>query len=321
MPRCASVGAKTRSAKEAIEFGGMMNTIKKSRISFVILAAICAVVLCFSMSACVLGDYTPAKKEAQLKTPDILENGKLKVGVDFGNPPMAGETSKPSGIDVDVASAIADDLGLEVEFVDVGTSPDLALSNKKADIVMGVSSTMKAEEIWKSDAYIKTAPALFAKDSSLPIPVKGGADKFSTEMGSVSAIACQEQFDAANIKLENNLSASFQALDRGDVKYVAADAIIGTYGARQEQVDATIIALLTQPGGYCIGAAKDKEKLIEKIKGSLENLDKGGILSVIERSWMGKNLELDKAKFTAEGASKPAANDADGVYGSDTKEE
>lgn len=291
-----------------------------SKVLFIVLAAICAAVLCVGLGACAPGNYTPAKKEAQLKIPDILESGKLKVGVDFGNPPMAGQNSKASGIDVDVASALADDLGLEVELVDVGTSADLALSNKKVDIVMGVSSTANINEIWKSDIYIKTAPAIFAKDN-LPIPKKGGADKFSGEMGSVSAIACQEQFDAANVKLENNLSASFEALERGDIKYVAADAIIGTYGARQDQVDADIIALLTQPGGYCIGVAKDKEKLINKIKGSLENLSKGGILAAIERNWLGKTLDLDKCKYTEEGASKPPANDSDGVYGTPTQEE
>lgn len=292
-----------------------------SKVLLTISAAICAVVLCVGLGACAPGSYTPSKKEAQLKTPDILENGKLKVGVDFGNPPMAGSNSNTKGIDVDVASALADDLGLEVELVDVGTSPDIALGNKKVDIVMGVSSTAKIDEIWKSEVYIKTAPAIFAKDDNLPIPKKGGADKFSTEMGSVSAIACQEQFNAANIKLENNLSASFEALERGDIKYVAADAIIGTYGARQENVDASIIALLTQPGGYCIGVAKDKQKLIDKVKGSLENLSKGGLLSVIERSWLGKNLDLEKCKYTEEGASKPPANDADGVYGSSSTEE
>ena len=297
-----------------------MKTKTNSKLIYITLAAVFAAVLCIVLGGCAPAGYTPAQKEAQLHTPDILEEGKLKVGVDFGNPPMAGEASKPSGIDVDVASALADDLGLEVEFIDVGTSPDLALTNKKVDVCVGVSSSANFSDVWKSEIYIKTAPAIFAKDDSLPIPQKGGADKFATEMGSVSAIAAQEQFDAANIKLDSTLSASFEALNNGDVKYVAADAIIGTYGARQADMDAYIVALLTQPGGYCLGALSANTKLTEKLAGSLETLAKGGLLSVIERSWLGKNLDLANEKYTAEGASKPPVNEADGVYGTPSEE-
>lgn len=112
-----------------------------------LIAAAVAVLLCVAVAGCAPSNYDPQLKDPQLKTPDILENGKLKVGVDFGNPPFAGETSKAAGIDIDVASAIAQELGLEVEFVDVGTSSDLALSNKKCDIVMGVSKAVNVEEM------------------------------------------------------------------------------------------------------------------------------------------------------------------------------
>lgn len=111
------------------------------------IVAFVAVALCAAFSGCAPGAFNPEKKDPQLKTPDILQDGVLKVGVNFGNPPFAGETSKAAGIDIDVASAIADELGLEVEFVDVGTSPDLALSNKKCDIVMGVSKATNVDEM------------------------------------------------------------------------------------------------------------------------------------------------------------------------------
>ena len=149
MLQCASVGAKTRSAKEALKFGGNMfkNCIISKKLLVTVFAAVVAISLCVAFCGCAPGSYNPQKKDPQLKTPDILENGKLKVGVDFGNPPFAGETSKAAGIDIDVASAIADDLGLEVEFVDVGTSPDLAIENKKVDIVMGISKATNSDEI------------------------------------------------------------------------------------------------------------------------------------------------------------------------------
>ena len=280
-----------------------------------LIAAIVAVALCIAFGGCAPGSFNPEKKDPQLKTPDILENGKLKVGVDFGNPPFAGETSKAAGIDIDTASAIADDLGLEVEFVDVGTSPDLALSNKKCDIVMGVSKATNVQEIWKSDVYIKTACALFAKDSKAAVPVAGGADTFASEMASQSAIACQSQFSAANIKLCGSISEAFEKLNNGEVKYVAADAVIGTYTSNNTDGDSSLVCLISKPSGYCIGALKDKTNLCNKVKATLENLSKGGVLEVIEKRWLGKSLNLDSVQQTAVAANQADAGELEaGVY-------
>ena len=98
------------------------------------------------MVGCAPTDYSPSLKDAKLSSPSILEDGKLKVGVDFGNPPFAGDTAKSSGIDIDIAAAIADELGLNVEYVDVGSSPELALENNKVDMVMGMSKSTKITE-------------------------------------------------------------------------------------------------------------------------------------------------------------------------------
>lgn len=291
------------------EFG----SLKKIKIS--VIAAFMAVALCVVVGGCAPSSYNPEKKDPQLKTPDILENGKLKVGVDFGNPPFAGETSKAAGIDIDTASAIAEDLGLEVDFVDVGTSPGLALSNKKCDVVMGVSKAVSVQDMWRSDVYIKTACALFAKDAKASMPASGGADTFATEMASQSAIACQAQFSAANIKLCGTISEAFEKMNKGEVKYVAADAVIGSYTANNVDGDANLICLISKPSGYCIGAAKGKTNLCEKIKASLENLSKGGVLDVIENRWLGKSLNIDSIQQTPGAANQADAGELEaGVY-------
>ena len=318
MLQCASVGAKTRSAKEAILLEAKMTMIKKFSIG--IMAAIFAVVLCLAFAGCAPGNYNKELKEAQLHTPDILEEGKLKVGVNFGNPPMAGDTAKASGIDIDVASAIAEDLGLEVEIVDCGTTPETALSEKKCDILMGVPQSSNLSDVWKSEPYIQTASALFAKDSDAPVPVKGGADKFASEMASSSAISCQAQFDVANIKLDSTISAAFEDLSNGAVKYVAADAIIGSYNIKENNIEASMIALLNRPSGFCACALSSNSKLTEKIKGSMETLSKGGVFLVIEKRWLGRALELDTCNKTAEADNQPDNGQLEaGVYAQATE--
>lgn len=134
-------------------------------------------------------------------------------------------------------------------------------------------------------------------------------------MGSSSAFALSAQFNSENIKLENNISTSFEALEKGSVKYVAADAVIGTYAAKSSDMSASIIALITKPSGYCIGCNPDNKNLISKIQGALETLKKGGVLSLIESKWMGKSLGLDKVTLTPEATNQADAGEIDaGVY-------
>lgn len=156
---------------------------------------------------------------------------------------------------------------------------------------------------------------MFAKDEKAAVPVAGGADKFATEMASQSAIACQSQFSAANIKLNGTLSESFELLEKGDVKYVAADAVIGTYSVNNSDNEAYLVALLSKVSGYCIGADKTKTNLTNKVSAILGNLAKNGVLETIEKRWLGKTLDLDKVQMTAGAANQADAGELEaGVY-------
>ena len=131
MLQCASVGEKTRSAKEAFLEVIMVKKLNLNKVVVASIITLLSIICCLAFSACAPSSYTPNKKSSQLSKPDILENGVLRVGVDYGNPPLAGETTKSSGIDIDMASALADELGLDVQFSDVGLSPELALENNR----------------------------------------------------------------------------------------------------------------------------------------------------------------------------------------------
>lgn len=291
------------------------NKAKTSKFYILFLCSIlvCAVFLFFT--ACAPGEYTPESKPAQLNKPDILQDGILKVGVNLNNPPLASEVSKPSGIDIDVASAIAEDLGLKVEFVDVAESPDLALEDNKCDIVMGLSKATDTTEIWKSNSYIQTACALFSKDSNATVPKSGSLDKFATVMASPSALAAQNQYNIENIKLNSTIEACFEQLDKGEVNFVATDAVVGTYNTKKLESTYNLTALLSKPSGYCIGANKSNKNLCDKVSASLENIQKGGILSVIEKRWLGKSLELDKVTLTDGASNQADASELEaGVY-------
>lgn len=74
---------------------------------------------------------------------DILAAGKIRVGTDTANPPfgMLDDAMAPYGSDVEVARAIAEDLGVQVEFVTTVNATRVPnLQTNRADIVISAMS-------------------------------------------------------------------------------------------------------------------------------------------------------------------------------------
>lgn len=123
----------------------MTKTIKRTIVVFGAVMICIAVLLA---AGCTPDSYEKPKKDAQLSTPDLITAGKLKVGVDAGNNPLAGKHGDQIvGIDADVAAAIAEELGLEVELTDIGTAAETSLNNKKVDVVLGASKSTTSNKL------------------------------------------------------------------------------------------------------------------------------------------------------------------------------
>ncbi|MEA5019540.1 MAG: transporter substrate-binding domain-containing protein [Gordonibacter sp.] len=286
---------------------------------FKALACCCIAAACLAMvlSGCsTQQSYTPPEKSPTVTTPTIGKEGTLRVGVNSASAPLAGmpsSSSKIVGIDVDVAAALADSLGLKLEIVDVGTDPESALKEQKVDIVMGTKQTDEEVKFWKSEPYISTGVALFSTSSNTTVPTKSSNPKIAAQISSTSSWQVTNEFGDDALVSENDLKTAFADLTSGAAQYVAADAIIGTYVAYGGGIDAKIVALMQQPGGYCIGVSDTNTQLKQIISDSVASLTSSGIVSVIETKWLGAPVDIanvpltDGAKATKTSAKTNAA--------------
>ena len=142
----------------------------RKRLSVIVVACVFACAMSIMLAGCA-GDstYEPEGKSPTVSSPTIGQSGTLRVGVNTEKSPLAGMSSDGEriiGIDVDVAAAIADELGLKLSIVDVGSDPAGALSNGKVDIVMDIDSSDAPSGVWVSERYVPTGIALFALSSS-----------------------------------------------------------------------------------------------------------------------------------------------------------
>jgi polar amino acid transport system substrate-binding protein len=124
------------------------------------LAGIVAIVA-LTLGACDSPPPPAANLRPKITPPAIRQAGTLRVGVDLSYPPFAGvEQAKKAGIDVEVASALAGRLGLEVEFVDVKAS-QVATALAQDDVDIALSAPFTADVITRATVagtYLSDGP-------------------------------------------------------------------------------------------------------------------------------------------------------------------
>ena len=281
------------------------------RIGTIVLSAILCCACALMFAACSTETYQPKEKTPSISTPTIGKEGTLRVGVDANSSPFAGTTSSSGivGINVDVGAALADELGLKLEIVDYGSDPAKALSAGNVDIAMGVDSANSTYSFWTSNVYIESAVALFSVDASDKMPKDSSSNaKIAAQTSSMSAWEVNKQFGENALVSSESLKAAFSDLVSGTVDYVAADAVIGTFASYQDDAEVSIIGLLQKPTGYSIGVNEDNAKLKQSISAALNAISENGIIDLIEKKWLGNELDLSSLELSSNAKSSASAD-------------
>lgn len=280
--------------------------------------ALCLSFVCMGvlLSGCGPSSYTPDQKSQAVSSTALGKDGVLRVGVNANSAPLAGQSSGSSrivGIDVDVAAYIADELGVKLELVDVGSDPEGALKDGKVDVVMGVDSSDSDASYWRSDSYLQTGVALFAPSSTTSVPTTSSNTQIAAQASSKSAWRVSNLFGDGSLVSETDLKSAFSALSSGSAQYVAADAVIGEYVAHTNGYDATIVALLQDPSGYCVGVSTSNTELQSAVSTVVKKLASGGVGDIIEAKWLGSALNLNNVTVVKGAATTGSASTTAGT--------
>ncbi len=287
-------------------------------------AAALAAALAFALGGCSSQEeYFPPLGDPQITPPAIGQEGVLRVGVNTEKSPLAGRGSeKIIGIDVDIAAALADQLGLKVQIEDIGTDAGKALEEGTVDVVMGQETAEEDDAIWHSPQYLPTGVVLFAKEgSNAAVPTGAVTPKIAAQISSKSAWAVTNAFGEDALVSTNDLATAFSDLSKGDVDFVASDAVIGMYAANLQDVPVEIACLLDTASGYCVGVKKDDTELQKAIQGALEAITGNGVVGVIEDKWLGGAISLEGVQKVEAKAPAADANGAEGEGSEGSEEE
>jgi len=229
-----------------------------------------------------------------VSSPTIGVDGVLRVGIDSVKVPYAGldRDGNVVGIDVDVAAAIAEQLGLKLEIVETtGRSADTLLAEGSVDMIMDIEQTGSAVFKGKQvGPYIVSGPALFTIVRSNEAPNVDLASlagiKIATQKESMSAWSVDELIGPGTSDPRNSLDDAFAALESGEVPYAAADAVVGSYLALEFN-DISCVKILGTPIGVYIGISADNAPLAEALTQALRDIRDQGVLKTIYTKWLG----------------------------------
>ena len=194
------------------------------------------------------------------------------------------------GIDVDTAAALADELGLKLELVDVGTNAEGAFTSDNVDIVMGVDSD--AKNCWVSKPYLSSSIVLFAAEEGTRVPLPTDVFVVAAQASSMSAVEVTNRLGQDHLDATSDIQTAFDKLKDGSAKYVATDSTIGSYVAHSNNQTIYPVALLAEETKYCIGAPTTASALQDAVSEALKKLSDGGVLKLIDQKWLGDQMDL-----------------------------
>ena len=221
-----------------------------------------------------------------------VEAGKLHMATNAAVPPyeMVTDDGKFEGIDVEVATAIAQKLGLELVVDDMGFDAALlAAQNGSSDIVMaGVTVTEKRQEVMDfSDSYATGVQVVIVKEDS---PIQSIDDLANAEM-----IGCQKATTGYIYASDTPENGGY-----GEDHVTAYETgALAVEALKNDQIDAVIIDnepakafVEANPGlrlldgdwvteDYAIGMKKGNTQLLDAVNAALAELKADGTLQSI----------------------------------------
>ncbi len=189
-----------------------------------------------------------------------------------------------AGIDVEMAQAIADKLGMELEIQDIDFNSIItSVESGKADV--GIAGMTKTEEREKnvnfSEPYATAVQVIIVKEGS---EIKGPKDLGKAMIGvqesTTGHIYCEGDYGADHVTAYTTGANAIEALKKGKV-----DAVVIDNEPAKEFVKANeglkILDTEYVEEQYAIAIAKDNEELLDKVNTALQEMKEDGSLQAI----------------------------------------
>ena len=216
-----------------------------------------------------------------------VEAGKLHMSTNAAFPPyeMTADDGSFVGIDVEVATAIAEKLGLElvVDDMDFDAALTAAQQNKSDMVMAGVTVNEERQAVMDfSDSYATGVQVVIVPEGSDITLDNLGDQQIGTQRGTTGNIYCTDDYGEEHVIAYDNGITAVQALQNGQVDCVVIDS-----APAQALVEAnpglTILDTEYITENYAIGFPKNSDLLPAVNAALAELIEDGTVQSIVDK--------------------------------------
>ena len=225
----------------------------------------------------------------QSETAENTDGGVLRMGTNATFPPYeyVDENNEVAGIDADIAAAIAEKLGMELEIADMAFDSLIpALQSDTIDIVLAGMTVdpERAEQVNFTDSYATGVQVIIVPEGSdIASPDDLEGKNIGVQTGTTGDLYCTDDYGQEFVKQFDNGPLAVAALVNGQVDCVVIDnEPAKNYVAANQGLKILDTAYANEE--YAAAIAKDNTELFEQVNAAIQELKEDGTIdSIIEK--------------------------------------
>lgn len=246
----------------------------------------------------------PAQKEQSQQQPAeedsltrVLAAGKLVAGLDDAFPPFGfrNEKNELVGFDIDLGNALAERLGVKIEWQPTDWSGVImSLKAKKFDVIWsGMSITEeRKKEVNFTIPYIGSAQVIIIRTDNNEINSKEdlAGKVVGSQLGSTGEEAAKKVEGLKELKTYDTFTEAINDLNIGRLDAVVIDDVTARYYLTQQPGAFRILddILSYEPMG--IAVRKEDTSLLEALNRELQAMMEDGTYAEISKRWFGYDM-------------------------------
>jgi len=247
--------------------------------------------------------FSSAIAQEDTSLTDILDKGKLILGLDASFPPMGyvdADTGEIVGFDIDLAREVCKRLGVELVTQPIDwAAKEMELDAHHIDCIWnGMTITPeRLENMQISLPYLRNDQVLVVRTADGYASL---ADLAGKKLGIQAGSSANDALDAAEafkaslgevVPFDENMTALMD-LNQGGLDTVLVDVIVANYYMAVNDYPFTVLDESLAPEEYGIGFRKGDLALSEKVNALLLEMQADGTLAKISEDWFGTDITI-----------------------------
>ena len=228
---------------------------------------------------------------------DTADGGVLRMGTNATFPPyeFTDENGEVAGIDAEIAAAVAEKLGMELDITDMAFESLIpALQAGTIDIVLAGMTVdpERADQVNFTDSYATGVQVVIVPENSDIAPVEQEDGSLAVDLTgktigvqtcTTGDLYCTDDYGQENVKQFDNGPLAVAALVNGQIDCVVIDQEPAkNYVAANEGLKILDTAYANED--YAAAISKDNTELLEQVNAAMQELkDDGTLQSIIDK--------------------------------------